>query len=350
VPGRRGVTAASWESNVAVFKLKVVSKDSFEIWRTARSRLVSAKVERHRKQETSRPLAQEMITITAHSRCREARDRRKRIRVVKRTADLLPAVIVLPVQKPQWTLIYLHGMGSSALGNYADRPHYFITDAAAVKVIIPTAPLREVSCFDNWWEKKKGRDGAEKKGSAKKNKRRLRQQTRWRLATFRSWYDYTSNNDGRREDELDWDSLHAMQKALHGIVLREAKKLGGRYDRILLGGKSQGCATALDAALTFPHQLGGFIGLVGHLLSCTPVDPDGPQAKTPLHFFHEPNDDIIQWKWVQKTEQRMRDAGYDVHSRHCSDPDGHGHFIEGVEGRWIRSALAAICKSGRPVC
>eukprot|EP00929_Paragymnodinium_shiwhaense_P119080 TRINITY_DN90967_c0_g1_i1.p1 TRINITY_DN90967_c0_g1~~TRINITY_DN90967_c0_g1_i1.p1 ORF type:complete len:508 (-),score=9.05 TRINITY_DN90967_c0_g1_i1:242-1705(-) len=341
VPRRQGTTDVSWESNVATYRLRRCKGRMLEIARVVKPRTVKVRVEKHRPHMVSKGLAKEMITVTARSRCNQASDKRKRIKVVRRTANLLPAVVVLPARKPQFTLIYLHGMGSSALGNYADRPHFFTTDGASVKVIVPTAPLREVSCYDHWWEKKKV---SPKQQSHHTLSRKGSRQSRWRLATFRSWYDYTSNWDGRREDDLDLESLHAMQRALHSLIRREAKQLGGRYDRVILGGKSQGCATALDAALTFPHKLGGFVGLVGHLLACTPVDANGPQASTPLHFFHEPDDDIIRWSWVEATEQRMRDAGYNVYSRHCRDPEGTGHFIGGVEGRWIRSALTAICK------
>merc|ERR1719215_26970 len=181
--------------------------------------------------------------------------------------NLLPAVIFQqPSGAQEWTLIYLHGLGSSALENYADRPHYFFDGSVRLKVIVPTAPFRELSCFDEWWTQRN--DGS------------------WYLERFHAWYDYLSNHDGSREDDLDLDSLLCMRRALHSLVKNEALELGGRTDRVILGGKSQGCCTALDAALTYPDALGGFIGVVGHVLKSTPVVPGGPQSFTPLHFFH----------------------------------------------------------------
>jgi len=167
--------------------------------------------------------------------------------------------------------------------------------------------------------------------------------SRWRLMKFLSWYDYLSNHDGRREDAIDWQSLGAVQRALHGVIRQEVLELGGRASRVIVGGKSQGCCTALDAMLTFPQALAGFVGIVGHLLSCTPVEQGGPQAAVPLHFFHEPEDNIMRWDWVQHGERRLREAGYRVLSRHRPDPEQHGHFVEGVEGAWMRSALRSIC-------
>ncbi|CAE8655751.1 unnamed protein product [Polarella glacialis] len=311
----------SWHSYWTAYRLRLQGSD-LVIQRTAGTKELSTRIEKRRRGEIGGPLASELVHVTAHSRRELAADRRKKIKVIRRAAHLLPAVIMRPSSLPQslqrWTLIYLHGMGSSALANYADRPHYFHDGTASVKVIIPTAPSREVSCFDTWFTKTR----ASKEPSGSK----------WRLERFNSWYDYTSNHGGRREDTLDLHSLHAMQRALHKIIWREAEELGGRTDRILLGGKSQGCATALDAALTFPKRLGGFVGLVGHLLSCTPVDPGGPQVSTPVpfHFHHEVEDDIMQWDWVQLEEQRLRDAGYQVRSTRSHHLSARSCFDSGT--------------------
>lgn len=330
----RGRTEVSWHSYVAEFQLRVRGSDCFEIRRRTRTNVVSARVQKRLRGDE--PLCRETIFVTACSRRREASDRRKRIKIERRTADLLPAVIFWPVQPStthRWTLIFLHGMGNSALGNYEEKPHYFVDGTIALKVVIPTAPSRELTCFDKWWYKVQAR-GADKSSH----------RPRWRLMQFQAWYDYLTHRDGRREDDIDTESLHTMQRALHSVIMNEAAELQGRADRVILGGVSQGCCTALHAALTFPQRLGGFIGIVGHLLSSTPVDPHGPQAAMPLHFFHEVEDDIMRWAWVQKGEQRLREAGFNVHARHARDPEGHGHFIGGIEGRWVRSALQSICR------
>jgi len=314
----------TWDTHVHAYRVRLRSdRISVEIRRTQALKPVAALVEK-RLRGDRRPLARERHVVTAHSRVQKAGDRRKRIRIARGPCDLMPAIIFRPPAGPQrWTLIYLHGMGSSALGNYAERPHYFYDGSVALKVVVPTSPSREVSCFDTWWYKSRGN---------------------WHMTKFRSWYDYLSNHDGAKEDAIDIESLLVVQRAMHSLIRQEARELGASgSSRIILGGKSQGCCTALDAAFSYPEPLGGFIGLVGHLLSCTPVEPNGPQRQMPLHFFHEPNDRTMRWEWVSKAEQRIRKAGYTVHSRRLVDPEGHGHYIEGVEGAWIRSALRHIC-------
>mmetsp|Transcript_24674 Transcript_24674/g.68809 ORF Transcript_24674/g.68809 Transcript_24674/m.68809 type:complete len:468 (-) Transcript_24674:8-1411(-) len=329
----RQESEVSWDNYMHAYKLRFPGKEAVEVSLEKRREVVSCRVEKRRRCDPGGPLASEVITVTAHSRCAQAGDRRRKIRIVHKTADLLPAVIVRPPSGQQrWTLIYLHGLGSSAMENYSDRPHYFVDGSIAMKVVVPTAPARELSCYDTWWQR--ARSPLREKGAKPK--------LGWALKKFLSWYDYLSNHDGAREDALDSDSLLAMRRALHSLVLKEARELGGQTNRVILGGKSQGCCTALDAALTFSQPLGGFIGIVGHLLSCTPVEPNGPQANIPLHLFHEPQDEMMRWSWVRKGEERLREAGYHVLSRHCPDPEDHGHFVEGVEGNWIRSALRLI--------
>merc|ERR1719352_1761648 len=103
--------------------------------------------------------------MTCHSRRKMAEDSRKRIKVERCAANLLPAVTLRLLQPPgsdRWTFIYLHGLGSSALGNYVDRPHYFLDGYTSLKVIVPTAPLRELTCFDTWWVTTKSADGSKR--------------------------------------------------------------------------------------------------------------------------------------------------------------------------------------------
>eukprot|EP00929_Paragymnodinium_shiwhaense_P013893 TRINITY_DN121741_c0_g1_i1.p1 TRINITY_DN121741_c0_g1~~TRINITY_DN121741_c0_g1_i1.p1 ORF type:complete len:472 (-),score=121.82 TRINITY_DN121741_c0_g1_i1:363-1778(-) len=313
-----------WDMFVVSFQLQDAGAGRYELTRTLEKEALRVRLEKRLRKDSSWPTQQ--ITITSQSRVQQAeKDKRKRIRVLRKAADLLPAVVFWPASSaPSWTLIYLHGLEECALGKYADKPHYFFDGSVRLKVVCLTAPSRELSCYDKWWEEERGV---------------------WKMKQFYAWYDYLSNADGKREDPVCVDSLEAIRKLLHAIVAHEADELGGRFDRVLLGGKSQGCCTALDAALTCPQPLGGFIGMVGHLLSCTPVAADGPQKATPLHFFHEPTDHLMRWSWVQRGEQRLRQAKYKVYSRHKRDPEGCGHFIEGVEGAWMRSALRSICHS-----
>ena len=75
-----------------------------------------------------------------------------------------------------------------------DDPNY--TPFLGLKVILPTAPLRTMSCYND-----DNNDGK-----------------------VRSWYDYTTDHDGKQEDSLTWETLEEVTRRIHGIIDEEAKQ------------------------------------------------------------------------------------------------------------------------------
>jgi len=236
--------------------------------------------------------------------------------------------------KPTWSLIYLHGFSCSGTEYLHKMPHYFydaFTSCRGLRVVLPTAPLLEQTCFRNWnvWSEAT---------------------RRWRRIRFRAWFDYLTDRCGSKENEIRFSTLLEARAALHRLIHDEAKRVGGLH-RVIIGGASQGCCTALDAALTIDSpdgedvSMGGFIGVVGHHMSCTPLEDAGKSSlkrKMPIHLYHESTDKEMRWDWVRQTVQRLRDAGLCVNSTRARDPTGSGHHIQGVEGVWIRRALRQI--------
>mmetsp|Transcript_101189 Transcript_101189/g.292615 ORF Transcript_101189/g.292615 Transcript_101189/m.292615 type:complete len:423 (+) Transcript_101189:3-1271(+) len=220
---------------------------------------------------------------------------------------------------PEWSLVYLHGFSNKA-GDYAHFPHYFSASGASLRVVLPTAPQQEQTCFKDWhvWR------GAK---------------LQWRRIKFNSWFDYLTDRGGRSENDIELQSLLAMRARIHGVIRQEVQRVGDPR-RVIVGGASQGCCLALDAALTYPEELGGVIGLVGHVLGSTPLDAG--KRSMPVHLFHEASDQEMRWSWVKHTVKRLVDAGFNVISRREADPAGCGHWIQEIEGRWIRSALRCI--------
>lgn len=244
----------------------------------------------------------------------------KRPAEFKNSLVLEPRRLGLGRLAPQWSFIYLHSFSSTGAA-YADFPHYFGVSGAPVRVVLPTAPRQEQTCFRDWmvWRGEK---------------------LQWRRIKFNSWFDYLTDRAGKCENDFDLHSLLEMRSQLHALIRKEVKKVGGDPKRVIVGGASQGCCVALDAAMTYPEELGGVIGLVGHVLGSTPLDP--AKRKMPLHLFHEASDREMKWSWVQGTVQRLVDAGFNVTSRREIDPSGSGHWIQEIEGQWIRTALRRI--------
>lgn len=230
-----------------------------------------------------------------------------------------------PVMEPQWSFIYLHSFSQKGT-DYLDFPHYFNVCGANVRVVVPTAPLLEQQCFKDWYVWRGER-------------------LQWRRIKFNAWFDYLTDKGGVAENEICTKSLLAVRERLHGLLRQEVQRVGDPR-RVIVGGASQGCCAALDAALTFEQELGGVIGLVGHLLSSTPLDQK--KRNMPLHLFHEEADKEMRWKWVKSSVQRLIDAGFNVSSKRERDPAGCGHWIQEIEGTWIRSAMRHIILSEAP--
>merc|ERR1719162_964508 len=153
----------------------------------------------------------------------------------------------------QYTLVHLHQFNCDGFGYAYYRPHYFFSakkfPCTGLKVVLPTAEEMPITCHEGYPK--------------------------------HAWYDYFTDHEGRREDDSCMKTLSSTRDRIFRILDREIELLGGDASRVFLGGTSQGCCAALHCALQYPRLLGGVVGIVGHLLSCTPV----PAAKRHLPIF-----------------------------------------------------------------
>ena len=104
-----------------------------------------------------------------------------------------------------------------------------------------------------------------------------------------------------------------------------------RSSRVAIGGASQGCCTALDAALTHPELLGGVFASFGQVYSATMACAGfNPPERTSLKIFafHGAGDRCIAVSLAMRTYAALADLGYeDLHVRvepkltHCEPSD-----------------------------
>lgn len=302
-PPRGATSWVAWNEYGYLYRLSQVSGERaargacYEVVRAQAFKRLSCTVERR--------------TLVAHTERGKAQ--------FKHSVVLEPRRLGVGRVKASWSLIYLHGFSSRGT-NYIKSPHYFGVTGANVRVILPTAPFQEQTCFKDWivWRGEK---------------------LKWRRIKFHSWFDYLTDKGGRSENHLNLESKLEMREGLHALIDREVQRIGDPR-RVILGGASQGCCVALDAALTYPEVLGGVIGVVGHVLGSTPLEPS--KRHMPLHLFHEATDGEMKWSWVKGTVQRLVDAGFNVISRREKDPAGCGHWIQDIEGQWVRQGLRRI--------
>ena len=89
------------------------------------------------------------------------------------------------------------------------------------------------------------------------------------------WFDIYSLTDPEEKKELQVEGLRDAVKFVGEIVLEEVGRLGGgelAARRVVLGGISQGEATALYALLCAGWKLGAFVGLSGWLPFASEVE------------------------------------------------------------------------------
>ena len=74
------------------------------------------------------------------------------------------------------------------------------------------------------------------------------------------------------------EHLKWSRKQVHRVLDAELARLGGDASRVALGGTSQGCCMAIDAALTYQKKLAGVFASFGQLYSCTPIPQAWPRS------------------------------------------------------------------------
>jgi len=220
---------------------------------------------------------------------------------VPEVAELQTVVIPPKDDKHRGTLIYLHPFKGSPL-RYLDEAQIFAQNG--VRLVFPSAPQLPITVLG-------GKQEA-------------------------SWYDYTSDNRGHSEDDVNELTLNVVRARLASLIEKEAALLGvGGHARLMIGGAAQGCAAALHAMLCHSTPLAAFVGICGHALWCTPPKGNSRQS---LQFFACQGDNVIQWSWAQKTVERLQ-----VHHKVTVYGPflGLGHILDvdpTAEADWMRIA------------
>lgn len=220
---------------------------------------------------------------------------RNPLRLPRFLVPSLGTKVILPRGRHTHTFIYLHGKAHTGLF-YQKRAHFFEASRAwGLRVVLPTAPLGKLPT---------------------------------------AWYA------GRPATA---ERLVSPRERVQSIIVEELRRLGGRSERLLLGGTSQGCMVGVDSFVRFPEALGGFCGLVGYW-------PEGNDAalrrpidhrrKRPLRFFNGLEDEIVRWDYARPTFEKLQTAGFS-NLRVTTGPHV-GHSMGEQEGRWIRAFLEEV--------
>jgi phospholipase/carboxylesterase len=170
---------------------------------------------------------------------------------------------------PDAAVIWLHGLGADARDFEPVVPSLALSPQRPLRFVFPDAPVRPVTLNAGM--------------------------------PMRAWYDIGDLDPaGRPEDAA------GIRRAADsvGALLRAQIEQGIPAQRIVLGGFSQGGATALFTGLRFPERLAGVIGLSCYLPLVETLAAEGSAANrsTPIFLGHGLADPVVP-AWIGRTSQ-----------------------------------------------
>jgi len=191
-------------------------------------------------------------------------------------SQALETVVNETAANPQWSVLWLHGLGADG-HDFAPivpellRPHW-----PAIRFVFPHAPMQPITINNG--------------------------------VPMRAWYDIVSMDFRSRADASGVD---ASVRALDALIDAEVAR-GIPVERILLAGFSQGGAIILSAALRSTRPIAGLIALSTYLpdpeTAAAQRAPDG--IRPPVFMAHGAQDPVIPQVIAADTAQRLTAAGF----------------------------------------
>ena len=125
-----------------------------------------------------------------------------------------------------------------------------------------------------------------------------------------SWFDiYNFPLDNF--SDINLEDLKKSAKILEGVVNNEVNLLNGNYEKIIVGGHSQGAAVSLYQAYTSQKKYGGVFAFSGFL---SPGEISDDKRNMKVYFGYGDKDDVIIPSFINKTlEKVMNFEGFDLH-------------------------------------
>ncbi|HET6430881.1 alpha/beta hydrolase [Dyella sp.] len=183
--------------------------------------------------------------------------------------------------QPQWSVLWLHGLGADGHDFAPIVPDLVRADWPALRFVFPHAPVRAVTINGG--------------------------------ARMRAWYDIRSFDRDELDHRADAQGVDESVRQVEALIAREGER-GIPPQRVLLAGFSQGGAITLAAGVRRAVPLAGLIGLSTYL-------PGGAQAAAqlgagantqPLFMAHGLQDPVVPCIAGETSAARMRAMGFEV--------------------------------------
>jgi len=228
--------------------------------------------------------------------------------------DTLPDTPALEIEtgpNPQFTVIWMHGLGADGSDFAPIVPELNLPESPAVRFIFPHAPYRPVTCSGGY--------------------------------VMRAWYDIVSLAPGSRE--IDEPSLLESRDSVRQLIAREAAR-GVPSERIVLAGFSQGGAVAYLAGLTHPAPLAGIIALSTYIPSPALLLAEfaAPNGRIPVFAAHGTDDDVVSLELGEQALEVVRGIGVAPEWRTYAMP--HSVCLDEIAdiGTWLARIITEACR------
>ncbi|ATD66097.1 carboxylesterase [Luteimonas chenhongjianii] len=179
---------------------------------------------------------------------------------------------------PEWSVIWLHGLGADGNDFVPLVPELVRAHWPALRFVFPNAPVRPVTINNG--------------------------------VRMRAWYDIVDFDLASRADETGVLESVAQVDAL---IEREAER-GIPASRVILAGFSQGGAVTLAAGLRRRAPLAGLIGLSTYLPAPRTADAALAEgaSRQPVFMAHGRQDPVVPLAAGEQSAGWLRNAGFDV--------------------------------------
>lgn len=218
---------------------------------------------------------------------------------------LIDAVVLKPKAEPEYSVIWLHGLGAD--GHDFEDVVPMLGLESQGRFIFPHAPVRPITLNQGM--------------------------------PMRAWYDIESLEDRSKEDE---EGIRESQQLIEAWIDNEVSIVGSQ--RVFVIGFSQGGAMAAHCALRYAQPLAGCGVLSGYMcLSHTLEAELAQENKTlPIYMAHGTRDPMVQFAFAQRSHAFMEEANLDVQFE--TYPMEHNVCIEEMEslGRWMQKASSKV--------
>jgi phospholipase/carboxylesterase len=226
--------------------------------------------------------------------------------------DLLQTVEQDTGPDPQWTILWLHGLGADGHDFAPIVPELVRRDWPAIRFVFPHAPVRPVTINNGM--------------------------------RMRAWYDIRnfSADELAGGDRADSAGVLESIVQVEALITREAER-GIPAQRLILAGFSQGGAITLAAGIRRTQPLAGLVALSTYLPMASQARADLQSRATaqPVFMAHGSQDPVVPPAAGERSAALLRELGFEVEWHRYPMP--HAVCADEIRdlGDWLQRRFAA---------